>query len=111
MMKIRFINGSVLSSFITDNKNSADIFSNFVNIYQHMLEALNILITENVVHFDLKGLNVVFDTDNEKPIIIDFGLSISVTELLKSKQYFRYFYIYAPDYYVWPLEVHFFKLY
>lgn len=107
MMKIRFINGSVLSSFITDNKNSADIFSNFVNIYQHMLEALNILITENVVHFDLKGLNVVFDTDNEKPIIIDFGLSIPVTELLKSKQYFRYFYIYAPDYYVWPLEVHF----
>ena len=107
MMKIRYIHGSVLSSFITENKNSSMIFSSFVNIYQHLLKGLKILIEEGVVHFDLKGPNIVYDIETEKPVIIDFGLSIPIKELIASEQYYHYFYIYAPDYYVWPLEVHF----
>jgi serine/threonine protein kinase len=107
MMKIRFINGSILSSFITENKNSSLIFSSFVNIYQHLLKGLQILVKERIVHFDLKGPNIVYNNETEKPIIIDFGLSIPIDELIKSEQYYRYFYIYAPDYYIWPLEVHF----
>jgi len=55
----------------------------------------------------LKGPNIVYNNETEKPIIIDFGLSIPIDELIKSEQYYRYFYIYAPDYYIWPLEVHF----
>ena len=107
MMKIKYIDGSVLSTFITENKSSAFIFSRFVNIYSHLLKGLEILIQENVVHFDLKGLNIVYDKENEIPIIIDFGLSIQINILLDDKNYYRYFYIYAPDYYVWPLEVHY----
>jgi serine/threonine protein kinase len=106
-MKIRFIDGSILSSFITENKNSSLIFSSFVNIYQHLLKGLQILVKERIVHFDLKGPNIVYNNETEKPIIIDFGLSIPIDELIKSEQYYRYFYIFAPDYYIWPLEVHF----
>ena len=40
-------------------------------------------------------------------VIIDFGLSIPIEKLLKTKEYYHYFYIYAPDYYIWPLEVHY----
>ena len=107
MMKIKFIAGSVLSSFITENKNSALVFSSFANIYLQLLKSIKILIQEKVVHFDLKGLNIVYDKINEKPIIIDFGLSIPIEKLLKTKEYYHYFYIYAPDYYIWPLEVHY----
>jgi serine/threonine protein kinase len=107
MMKIRFIEGSVLSTFITENKNSALIFSSFINIYTHLLKSIDILIQQKVVHFDLKGANIVYDKNTETPIVIDFGLSIPMNILLDDEEYYRYFYIYAPDYYVWPLEVHF----
>ena len=46
MMKIKFIAGNVLSSFITENKNSALIFSSFVNIYLHLLKGVQILIDQ-----------------------------------------------------------------
>jgi hypothetical protein len=40
------------------------------------------------------------------PIIIDFGISINVNSF-KYKSLKDFFYIYAPQYYVWPLEVHY----
>ena len=40
------------------------------------------------------------------PIIIDFGISINIDHV-KDSNLNKYFYKFAPDYYVWPLEVHF----
>ena len=65
-----------------------------------------------IVHFDIKGDNILFNYDSEQPIIIDFGLSMDVTKLeIKADILKKYFYIYAPDYYVWPLEVYIYVIY
>ena len=59
-----------------------------------------------IVHFDLKGQNIIFDLKEFAPIIIDFGLSLPM-EKVKNDNLYDYFYVYAPEYYVWPLEVHY----
>ena len=45
----------------------------------------------------------------DAPIIIDFGLSIQVSKINKNNLK-DFFYVYAPEYYVWPLEVHYLNL-
>ena len=79
--------------------------SNMVDSYQYLLKALQLLINKNIVHFDLKNDNVLFNMVTQEPHILDFGLSLNMAALNDQNiQY--YFYIYAPDYYIWPIEVH-----
>ena len=73
--------------------------------YTHLLEAIDVLNTNNICHFDLHSKNIVVCGDcGRTPIIIDFGLSIPMHKI---KYIEDYFYVYAPDYYIWPLEVHY----
>jgi len=109
LMKIRYIPGGVLDNFISSNQGSSLILSLFVSIYTYLLKSIHFLIRHQIIHFDLKGQNIIYNKDTGKPVIIDFGLSISLKELLKTREFFHYFYIFAPEYYVWPLEVHYFN--
>ena len=63
------------------------------------------LVENNIVHFDLKSDNILYDTKINHTKIIDFGLSIPIKKL-NNDNLKEYFYIYAPEYFVWPLEVH-----
>jgi serine/threonine protein kinase len=64
------------------------------------------LVGKNIVHYDIKGGNIIFDKSKEIPLLIDFGLSVNMTKItinnLKDM-----FYVYAPDYYIWSLEIHY----
>ena len=59
------------------------------------------LTSMNIVHYDLKGNNIMFNEINKLPLILDFGLSIKMDELRQI--IWISFYIYAPDYSPWPL--------
>ena len=109
-MKIKNIEGGILDTFITDNVNSSLILSSFVSLYNNILKGLSILIDNNIIHFDLKGQNIIYNKITGLPVIIDFGLSIPLKSLQTKKDFHNYFYIYAPEYYVWPLEVHYLNL-
>ena len=104
MMKIRYIDMQDLDSFVMNNVDANLLLLMLLSTYNHLLKSINLLINTNIIHFDLKGPNVVFDTKDTKPIIIDYGLSIP---MYKKINYTNYFYIYAPEYYIWPLEVHY----
>ena len=73
----------------------------------------------NIVHYDLKNDNILYNKVKKQPIIIDFGLSIdfnqidkligkSKTKLSDDAVKFLYdkFYVFAPDYYLWCIEIH-----
>jgi len=109
LMKIRYINGGVLDTFISENKNSSLIFSLFVSILSGLLKRVEFLIQNNIIHFDIKGQNIIYNKSSGQPVIIDFGLSIPVEKLQHGDDLYHYFYIYAPEYYIWPLEVHLFN--
>ena len=105
-MKIPFVKGMPLITYMSENKNNSLIFSSFTNSYIYLLNAIKLLIEQQIVHFDLKGLNIVYNTDNNHPILIDFGQSIPVDIVRTKKNYYDYFYVYAPDYYIWAPEIH-----
>lgn len=106
MLKIRYIESLDFDSYIIENKNARNIFLTLISAYNYLLKSLALLQNANIVHFDLKGQNIIFDLKKIIPIVIDFGLSLPM-EQVKNNNLYNYFYVYAPEYYVWPLEVHY----
>ena len=106
MLKIRYVRSKEFDTYIIDNKNSSSILFSLIYGYNYLLKSIALLQNVNVVHFDLKGQNIIFDLTIMAPIIIDFGLSIPINKL-NDTNFYDYFYVYAPEYYVWPLEVHY----
>ena len=97
---------------------------NLIDTYKHLLNALLLLQYNDIVHYDLKSDNVLFNKVKNQPIIIDFGLSVILNKLTKltrttdgknsiKKMSFELekllrekFYVFAPDYYLWCIEIH-----
>ena len=109
LMKIRYIDSIDLDSFIVQNNNSSFIFLTLISSFNHLLKSIRMLIGLNIVHNDLKGQNIIYSTKKSLPIIIDFGLSLPLSKITGENLY-NYFYIYAPEYYIWPLEMHLLNL-
>lgn len=110
-LKMNYVDGGSFLSYLIKNKNNKKILNNMIHCYIHILKGIKLLLENNIIHYDIKGDNILFDEEKEIPIIIDFGLSINVNTLksntLSTGMLKKYFYVYAPDYYIWPLEVHY----
>ena len=106
LMKLLYINGKDFIDYMIKHKNSVQIVDNIINSYNHMLRALSMLIGKKLIHYDLKGTNILFDETKQAPLLIDFGLSIQVDKI-NMENLKNIFYVFAPQYYVWPLEVHY----
>jgi len=112
LMKLDYIKGEPFIEYIIKQRNNIELIHNLIHSYNHLLSGINILIKNKVVHYDLKGDNILYDDYRKIPILIDFGLSIpfSFSEtILSTDETFlnKYFYIYAPEYYIWPIEIHY----
>jgi len=106
LMKIPYVKSKpVVESIFNETKNKKHIMISLIELYGASLKGIKILIENNIVHFDLKSDNILYDTKNNHTKIIDFGLSIPIKKL-NNDNLKEYFYIYAPEYFVWPLEVH-----
>lgn len=104
LMKMNYINGETLIDLV--NKKNKNIVSSLISYYLHLLKALIHLKKEQLIHFDLKGDNIMINKENKLPIIIDFGLSINVKKINKNNLR-EIFYIYHPEYTTWSLEIHY----
>jgi hypothetical protein len=135
-------------------QHSYQLMSITFDLYERIMDSIQLLIQHKIVHYDLKENNILVEKIHQLPYIIDFGLSIDVERLLQhlwnekyeenrrgstststgtgtgrskthttidsnvlyhpdSSKIFKdnylwkqHFYIHAPDYYLWPLEVH-----
>ena len=108
LTKMRFVGKDDLDIYIL-KKDKSDSIVTYIQTLKHLLIGLKILVDINIVHFDMKGSNVVYDPDKSLPIIIDFGLSIPINDVTP-ENVMKYFYVYAPEYYIWPLEVHYINM-
>ncbi len=111
MMKMEYINGEEFIEYLIKNKENVTIVKNLISSYTHLLTSIKLLTDIRVIHFDIKGDNILFNKDKEIPIIIDFGLSINMNELINQSisvdKLRKFFYVFGPDYYIWPIEVHY----
>lgn len=111
IMKMPYIDSLYFYDYIdtmTDNKKK--IISCIFDTYSYLIESIGRLVEHDVVHYDLKLQNILMNLKTDTPIIIDFGLSLPIKRMNKKcreKSFWQiYFYRYAPQYYVWPLEAH-----
>ena len=111
MMKMEYINGEEFIEYLIKNKENVTIVKNLISSYTHLLTSIKLLTDTRVIHFDIKGDNILFNKDKEIPIIIDFGLSINMNELINKSisvdKLRKFFYVFGPDYYIWPIEIHY----
>tara|TARA_B110000967_G_C18873431_1_gene556797 strand:+ start:848 stop:2011 length:1164 start_codon:yes stop_codon:yes gene_type:complete len=106
-MKIDFVDGVTFLDYIIENKTSDFNFVELlVDSYNHLLDSLSKLAEMKIVHYDLKGNNIMFNLVNKLPLVLDFGLSIDMTAV-NSSNIDKYFYVYAPEYAPWCLEIHY----
>lgn len=83
---------------------SKNMILTIVESYRYLLMALDKLANAKIIHFDLKLENIMFKKETTNPRIIDFGISIPLDKLNDGNMN-EYFYIYAPDYYVWCPQI------
>ena len=106
LMKIKYIKNINFYNFIINpNETKEKIFLNTLESYSYLLKSIEKLSDINIIHFDLKTENILYNLKTKCPLIIDFGISLDMN-LFNESLALDYFYIYAPEYYIWPLEVH-----
>jgi len=106
LMKIERIPNIDFFAFLTNKHESKEyIFVNMLETYSYLLDGIHLLNNNEIVHFDLKFDNILFNQKTKTPFIIDFGISLNMAEYSYEVAP-DYFYIYAPEYYIWPIEVH-----
>tara|TARA_Y100000816_G_C26101646_1_gene584057 strand:- start:119 stop:1264 length:1146 start_codon:yes stop_codon:yes gene_type:complete len=106
LLKMHYIKGDIFVDYLANNKNNNENINNLINNYNHILSSISLLIDKKIVHFDIKNENILFNEVMKIPIILDFGISI-IMDNLKFTSLKDTFYTYAPEYYIWPLEVHY----
>jgi hypothetical protein len=132
-----------------ETEGSYSLMSIAFDLYERIMDSIQLLIKYKIVHYDLKENNILVEKIQQLPYIIDFGLSIDIDRLLKhpwsdkeeekskssetsrsrtktkttidsnvlyssdSSKIFKnnylwkeHFYVHAPDYFLWPIEVH-----
>ena len=106
LMRIPYVDKHNFFNFLTRNSDKKFAVSTLLETMKYLLSSIHKLISNKVVHFDLKGENIVYIRSLYIPVIIDFGISMNIDDV-KRDNLKKYFYKFVPDYYVWPLEVHF----
>ena len=106
LMEMDYVTSMTLDKYLTNNKNPKHVINSIISSYTYLLHSLQLLNDYNIVHFDLKGNNIMFNTEKNIPLIIDFGMSIDLEKVTPNTIDF-YFFSFAPSYYVWCPEIHF----
>ena len=98
--KIKYIGKYTLLNYYVK---TISINPQFINIFieNHiiLLEALEKLESAQIVHYDLKENNIMIQDKDNRPIIIDFGLSMDTTKPME-----HYFYSYYTEYAPWCID-------
>ena len=113
VMKIPYIQGMTFYDHIKshttgDNPlwSTSKTVTVFLETYMQLVEALGELYAWGITHYDLKGINIMWDEVNQRPIIIDFGLSKNIVEALEENDLRDIFYVYSSRYTLWAPEIH-----
>jgi serine/threonine protein kinase len=84
--KIKYILGEDLDKTLEEKKLSTNVpntetITFLLDTYDYLSKSLQKLKSKNILHYDLKSNNIIYDKISNIPIIIDFGLSIQLDKI------------------------------
>lgn len=117
LFNLKYINNMNLHSILTSRKLLNNYLANdsysakhtifiVINTFKMILKIINRLIENQIIHYDIKPDNILYDIDRNIPIIIDFGISIHKAKL-DATTFKKHFYVYYPEYYIWCIDIHY----
>ncbi len=103
--KISFIGEKTLGEYLVELYESSPktFFKMIFQTHIDLLDSIRMLSDINIIHMDLKDDNIMMNKKN-KPIIIDFGLSIDTTKLISEQELKKAFWIFE-DYLPWCFDI------
>jgi serine/threonine protein kinase len=112
--KIRYVGKHHIFNYMQSlTTHPQKLYRKLINTHLHILDALQMLVSENIVHFDIKSQNIMYDEIQDVPIIIDFGLSREITPLLapnfsplKSEKLLRHTFVSYDTYDYWCIDIY-----
>lgn len=105
-MKLEFLENPDFFEYIFDkSKTPKQQISIVIESYMHLLKGFSYLGKKNIVQYDLKNENILYDKKQNTYLISDFGISIDMNKYNVSMLY-KFFYVFAPEYYIWSFDIH-----
>jgi serine/threonine protein kinase len=105
VMDIPFVKNKNLISLLTErNTTNKQKLAFLLQTYLYLLNSIGLLAENDIIHFDLKLDNILIDYNSHIPYIIDFGISVPI-KTISNENIKDYFYTFAPEYYVWCLDI------
>jgi serine/threonine protein kinase len=101
--KIRYVGKLNLRKYVLKKTEDKKSMSTIYKTHLYILKSLQKLVEKQIVHYDIKYNNIMFDLKLHVPIIIDFGLSIHLPNLSPST-YRNAFYVYE-TYTYWCMDI------
>ena len=80
LLKVKHVPNEPFISYILKN-NEHNRKRLLIDSYRHLLLSVQKLLHKQIVHFDIKNDNILFHIEYELPLMIDFGISISLKRL------------------------------
>lgn len=115
LMDLEYIKNVDIYKFLEESTDFYFAIRKILHSYKYLLNSINELTKHNIVHFDIKSDNILIDKVRKIPIMIDFGLSLDINKVLQAFSGEKinvallknYFFASYPEYYIWPIEVHY----
>jgi len=103
--KLRYVGKNTLEEYIIQllRTRPALYIETVYDSFFYLLNSIRVLFANNIVHFDMKENNIMYDEREDKPIIIDFGISFD-TKMVQN-QLDEVFYTEGFDYPPWCFEI------
>lgn len=102
--KIRYVGKRDIETYIT-SRSQKRVMREIIRTYAYIVRAVETLLAKNVIHYDIRYNNIMFDSSLNVPILIDFGLSFQ-TEALADTANMRNVFYTSKMYPYWPIDVH-----
>jgi len=103
--KISFVGDKTLGDYLMEiyEDSPKSLLKMIFQTHIDLLDSLRMLSEINIIHMDLKDDNIMMNKKN-KPIIIDFGISIDTTKLVSEAELKKAFWIFD-DYLPWCFDI------
>jgi len=104
--KIRYIGKTTLNTLFKTltptTPHTTPSTTKIIDLYLYLTKSIQMLIDLDIVHFDLKDNNIMYDHSHHVPVIIDFGLSRKMPLAFnESAQFFQTY----DKYIIWSSEI------
>ena len=103
--KIRYVGKTNIMEYVTQRLSTHAHWGDVYKTYRYTLKSIQKLMEAKIVHFDIKYNNVLFDGVLNVPVIIDFGLSFYIPDLIKRPAQNRHVFYTYNTYTYWCVDV------